>query len=434
MRVVDYSVLVALGYSAHGQLEVGEASGDLCAQEIRRVMSRPLTVNHSGTILHRAKAHEDLIALPIWFGLPDVDRFPASTPCEQKQHDFAPLVPGNLSTYIYDKEDAYYRQYADSFFGITKQKAGWECLRHYEILASGAVPFFEQLDELREKPFVLFPFPKDLVFEAMHLPGVDYANRKIDRSIFDVLRYCDIRDRLLDYTKQYLTTDTLADYFIWHLRDKVGIVQPRILYVSTIDVEYGSGFLYHGLFKTFGFDMSAWNGRKTVLFDDHANDSCYGRGFSFKSSLRTPPLYKLCDESVADRTLHDLMHSRLGLGYFNVIVVTNARNLFCDIASEYGHDVLSTLNGYLDSFPNTAVVTVDGSDFCGCHTTYADQLRHVDLHFRREAEFRSEAECYYLLHTGFGLSSDHLFLPEEEIAAIPVDEWRRAHRGYGGFR
>merc|ERR1712238_360630 len=168
----------------------------------------------------------------------------------------------------------------------------------------------------------------------------------------------------------------------------------QILYVSTVDVEYGSGFLYHGLFTKFGLDMSAWNGRKRVLFDDHANDSCYGRGFSFKSSLRTPPLYMLCDETEADRTLQGLMHSRLAAGYFNVLVVTNARNLFCNIANEYGQDVLSTLNGYLDSFPNTVVVTVDGSDFCGCHTTFADQLRHVDLHFRREADFRSEAECY----------------------------------------
>merc|ERR1712228_872119 len=91
----------------------------------------------------------------------------------------------------------------------------------------------------------------------------------------------------------------------------------------------------------------------------------------------------LCDENEADRTLQGLMHSRLAAGYFNVVVVTNARNLFCNIASDYGHDVLSTLNGYLESFPNTVVVTVDGSDFCGCHTTFADQLRHVDLHFPR---------------------------------------------------
>ena len=32
----------------------------------------------------------------------------------------------------------------ESYFGSTKKKAGWDCMRHYEIVASGAVPFFDE--------------------------------------------------------------------------------------------------------------------------------------------------------------------------------------------------------------------------------------------------------------------------------------------------
>ena len=50
--------------------------------------------------------------------------------------------PRDRSTYIYQAEKEYYRQYSRSLFAFTMKKAGWDCMRHYEILASNSVPYF----------------------------------------------------------------------------------------------------------------------------------------------------------------------------------------------------------------------------------------------------------------------------------------------------
>ena len=97
--------------------------------------------------------------------------------CRAKERTWAPLIPGRKETYawrttIYNRtlEQSYYRQYGASLFGITMAKKGWDCMRHYEILSSGTVPFFLDIDKL--PPGTMFSFPKELVQQAMSLAGV----------------------------------------------------------------------------------------------------------------------------------------------------------------------------------------------------------------------------------------------------------------------
>jgi hypothetical protein len=47
--------------------------------------------------------------------------------------------------YAFHVEDEYRRDLQASRFGVTMRKAGWDCMRHYEIAANGAVPCFYQL-------------------------------------------------------------------------------------------------------------------------------------------------------------------------------------------------------------------------------------------------------------------------------------------------
>ncbi|HEV2694090.1 MAG TPA: hypothetical protein VG347_14435 [Verrucomicrobiae bacterium] len=49
--------------------------------------------------------------------------------------------------YKFTEEKEYYDDLARSFFGITMRKGGWDCMRHYEILAAGTVVMFKNLDE-----------------------------------------------------------------------------------------------------------------------------------------------------------------------------------------------------------------------------------------------------------------------------------------------
>ena len=50
-----------------------------------------------------------------------------------------------IRNYIYKNEKDYYYDIRESMFGITTKRAGWDCLRHYEIAANGTVICFRDL-------------------------------------------------------------------------------------------------------------------------------------------------------------------------------------------------------------------------------------------------------------------------------------------------
>jgi hypothetical protein len=102
-------------------------------------------------------------------------------------------------------------------------KAGWDCMRHYEILANGCIPYF--LDQCPAKTMYLLP--KELIKEAMNLEGVSYL--QIDHSKFNYKRYYEILDELLEYTRNHLTIKSMANYLLRTV-DYSGI--GKILYLS----------------------------------------------------------------------------------------------------------------------------------------------------------------------------------------------------------
>lgn len=58
--------------------------------------------------------------------------------------EIADLVSAKTS-YAFTSESEYRQNLAVSRFGITTKRGGWECLRHYEIAASGTIPCFKNL-------------------------------------------------------------------------------------------------------------------------------------------------------------------------------------------------------------------------------------------------------------------------------------------------
>ena len=85
----------------------------------------------------------------------------------EKDQDFAFIIPGNIRTYIYNEESEYYKDYQRSFFALTWKKGGWDCMRHYEILANGCIPYFVDLDQC--DPNTMQFLPRELIKEAMNL-------------------------------------------------------------------------------------------------------------------------------------------------------------------------------------------------------------------------------------------------------------------------
>ncbi|MDX1977555.1 MAG: hypothetical protein SFT94_07765 [Pseudanabaenaceae cyanobacterium bins.68] len=86
------------------------------------------------------------------FGIP-AEKIITELPIKQKlfpQHivdrEVAAQIPGSQTTYAFADEQAYYNDLQISKFGITTKRSGWDCLRHYEIAANGAVPCFRDLE------------------------------------------------------------------------------------------------------------------------------------------------------------------------------------------------------------------------------------------------------------------------------------------------
>jgi hypothetical protein len=140
--------------------------------------------------------HKNL--LPITFGIP-TDKLATTTVL--KTQEYATCIPGQPETYIFKSEQPYYEDYQKSYYGVTMKKAGWDCMRHYEILGNNCIPYFVGLEDCPKN--TLANLPKELLLEAK-----DLARN------FDEQKYFLILNELFDYTKNNLTTKNLANYIL----------------------------------------------------------------------------------------------------------------------------------------------------------------------------------------------------------------------------
>ncbi len=144
---------------------------------------------------------------PIGFAIPR-EKIVASVPEKVRARAF--IDPRDRSTYVYGTERDYYADYARSLFGFTTKKAGWDCLRHYEIMANGCIPEFEGLEAC--PPSTMVFLPKFELLEARGLlaaHGPDVFARPEGRDAWDRLHA-----RIGAVLRRRLTTEALASYVI----------------------------------------------------------------------------------------------------------------------------------------------------------------------------------------------------------------------------
>lgn len=84
------------------------------------------------------------ICLPISLTFPSYNQ-PNIIDMEIKKYFLAPCVPSVRKSYVFNTENLYYQQYAESYFGLTTKKGGWDCMRHYEIIRAGCIPYFPDI-------------------------------------------------------------------------------------------------------------------------------------------------------------------------------------------------------------------------------------------------------------------------------------------------
>jgi hypothetical protein len=152
-----------------------------------------------GTYFKRELVNEPSTYIrPISFAIPKdliVDTVP------EKELSYATIIPGDMSTYIYDNEHDYFVGYQKSYLGVTFKKGGWDCLRHYEILMNGCIPYFIDLANCPE--YTLTTFPKELVLDINN-----HISELSEHQLHDSIL------KLLEYTKTNLTTESLFNYII----------------------------------------------------------------------------------------------------------------------------------------------------------------------------------------------------------------------------
>ena len=91
--------------------------------------------------------------VPVTFSIPE-EKIRISQPTRKTQriathcvdHEIARAC-GLHTKYAFASEEAYYADLQASRFAVTTKRGGWDCLRHYEIAAAGAVPCFRNLDD-----------------------------------------------------------------------------------------------------------------------------------------------------------------------------------------------------------------------------------------------------------------------------------------------
>ena len=110
----------------------------------------------------------------------------------------------NLHTsYAFASEQAYYDDLATSRFAVTTKRGGWDCLRHYEIAALGALPCVRQLET---KPATCAPHGLRAGFNCISYRN--WADLQKQLAVLDAnpIRYERLIKATGDWIRDYTTT------------------------------------------------------------------------------------------------------------------------------------------------------------------------------------------------------------------------------------
>jgi hypothetical protein len=113
---------------------------------------------------------------------------------------------GTRYHHIFENEEEYYNDMSRSWFGLTSKKGGWDSLRHYEIMASGALLLFRDYDS---KPELCSP--QKLPCFSYSTP--DELNNIMSRLLLDgkpTEEYLDMLFRQREWLLKYGTTEARA--------------------------------------------------------------------------------------------------------------------------------------------------------------------------------------------------------------------------------
>lgn len=151
-----------------------------------------------GTYFKRELDYNPKKILPIQFAIPEESIIKYKP---EKTQNFGTVIPYEQRTYIFNDEKSYFEDYAKSYFGVTCKKAGWDCLRHYEIIMNYCFPYFKDLENCPKMTMV--KLPKKKIIKAMQ----DLHSNKFDY-------YDEFMEELMDILVDKLTTKAMTKYVL----------------------------------------------------------------------------------------------------------------------------------------------------------------------------------------------------------------------------
>jgi hypothetical protein len=247
--------------------------------------------------------------IPLSYSIPDEYVVPH---VPTKHHVWAEIIPGESLTYRFglNDENEYYQMYQSSRFAFTSMKGGWDCLRHYEILASGCIPVFKNIDKCNQ--LSLTTFPKSLLQEAYSALLPWKGNESLYNSYVS---------KLLNHCAENCTVSSSTKYILSEL-EKRGTknIRNALLIRTCIGVNYTREMFWIGMKRY----INSINGIATeypaidYLYDDFGTDSkLYGLGYTYTNKL--PAKSKLSDLSeqeiistINDRVWDIVVYGKIG--------------------------------------------------------------------------------------------------------------------------
>ncbi len=265
----------------------------------------PDTVQHTGTLSHHDVYNINIQNYlrqhihPLSYCIPDECIVDESV-LETKMCDIAPLVPGDRSTYWFgaNQEEEYNMMYKTSLFAHTMKKGGWDCLRHYEIMANGCIPIFKDLEHC--PVHTLTTFPKEIVAEATR-ELIPLEPSEVSTSLTNKKSsYDNYVKKMLQHLREKCSTSATVQYFL----SKMSVKPKNVLLVmGNIGVNYTRETFWIGMkryiqslggvaveYPKIDFLYKTYGGNKGQL---------YGNGFTY--SMRLDDDYSFTHEEIVDK-------------------------------------------------------------------------------------------------------------------------------------
>jgi hypothetical protein len=140
-------------------------------------------------------------------------------------------------------------------------------------LANGCIPWFDQLDKCPKK--IMTHFPKEVVFQAMN----EYEK---DSDTFCQHEYKKYANILLEYTRNHLTTKSMAQYIL----DTVKTNAKSVLYISEKpEPDYLRCLTLHGFKELFGSNCHDYPCVQHLYTDYPNPKDIYGKGMTYTCLL-----------------------------------------------------------------------------------------------------------------------------------------------------